>query len=174
MSWKDNIGFEESTNSITQLVSELCRSVEELDDPMDTFANFSRLLETRFEIKKGFLALREGDQTRFLAVASWKKDKVRKKLSLKLPNTSSLFEKVAESGQIYAENFATLFDGNFIERQLLLDDTTESFMLRPLKHEGRVVGLIGYSSEVPDAFVTIQEGYIDAAFESLGDCLGKR
>jgi hypothetical protein len=167
MTWKDDISFEESTTGITQLVSELCQSVEEFDDPMDAFTNFSRLLETRFEIKKGFLALREGDQTRFLAVASWKKDKVRKKLSLTLPNTSSLFEKVAE-------NFATLFDGNFIERQLLLDDTTESFMLRPLKHEGRVVGLIGYSSEVPDAFVTIQEGYIDAAFESLGDCLGKR
>jgi len=68
-------------------------------DPRVMFSEFSRLLETEFEIRKGFLALREGDQTRFLAVASWKQDGTRKNLSLRLPKGPSLFEKVAESGQ---------------------------------------------------------------------------
>lgn len=172
MNWKENIGLGDKIRGVEDLVSDLCRIVGNPDDQLTTFDSFSRLLETKFEIKKGFLALRAGNQTRFLAVASWKKDKVRKKLSLTLPNSSSLFEKVAESGQIFAENFASLFDGNFIERQLLMDDSTQSFMLRPLKHEGRVVGLIGYSSDFPDAFVTIQEGYLDDAFDSLGDFLG--
>jgi hypothetical protein len=142
-------------------------------DPRVLFSEFSRVLESEFEIRKGFLALREGDQTHFLAVASWKQDGTRKNLSLRLPQAPSLFEKVAESGQIYSENFAELFDGNLIERQLLFDDDTVSFMLRPLKHEGRVVALLGYSSDVPDAFETIQEGTIDAAFDKLAACLGR-
>lgn len=142
-------------------------------DPRVMFSEFSRLLESEFEIRKGFLALREGDQTRFLAVASWKQDGARRNLSLRLPKGPSLFEKVAESGQIYSENFAELFDGNLIERRLLLDDDTVSFMLRPLKRDGRVVALLGYSSDVPDAFETIQEGMIDAAFDRLALCLGR-
>jgi hypothetical protein len=142
-------------------------------DPRVIFSEISRLLETEFEIRKGFLALREGDQTRFLAVASWKHDGTRKNLSLRLPKGPSLFEKVAESGQIYSENFAELFDGNLIERRLLFDDDTVSFMLRPLKHEGRVVALLGYGSDVPDAFETIQEGMIDAAFDRLAARLGE-
>lgn len=169
MSWKDSTekqdsGYESAYDRISE---DLDHILGYEPDPRALFSHLSRSLLQEFDIKKGFLALREGDQTRFLAVAAWKDGKTRKNLSLRLPNISSLFEKVAESGEIYAENFAALFDGNYMERQLLLDDDTASFMLRPLKYEARVVALLGYSSEVSEAFVAFEEGLLDPIFERV-------
>jgi hypothetical protein len=133
------------------------------------FSEFTRLLEAEFEIRKGFLAIREGDETRFMAVATFIKGRTRKNLSLRVPSMPSLFEQVSESGEIYSDSFAELFDGNLIERRLLIDDDTVSFMLRPLKHDGKLVGLIGYSSDVPNAFVVFEEGLLNPAFDHLAE-----
>jgi len=175
MSWQDDIdlGRRGYVGAVEQLTADLDRLLEDSNDPRTVFTAFSRMLLQEFEIQKGFLALREGDQTRFLAIAAWRNGKTRKNLSLRLPTVSSLFEKVAESGQIYSENFADLFDGNFIERQLLIDENTASFMLRPLKHEALVVALLGYSSDVPEAFLAFEEGLLDPVFDRLGAFLGR-
>ena len=166
--WKHNepsgeIHAREMERFITELAELLGSSV----DPRELFSDFSRALESHYEIRKGFLALREGEQTRFLAVASWRTGGTRRNLSLRLPQASSFFEKVAESGQLYSENVGQFFDGNSIEKHLLFDDDTVSFMLRPLKHNGELIALLGYSSDVPDAFVTIQDGVLDRAFDQL-------
>jgi len=178
MSWNnsnDSIDKQDSEyeSACNRVAVDLDLVLRKKSDPRAVFNGLSRSLLQEFDIKKGFLALREGDQTRFLAVASWKEGRTRKNLSLRLPNISSLFEKVAESGQIYSENFAALFDGNYMERQLLLDDDTASFMLRPLKHDAKVVALIGYSSEVSEAFVAFEEGLLDPIFDRVGAYLGK-
>jgi transcriptional regulator with GAF, ATPase, and Fis domain len=175
MSWNDSVDKQESgyESACDRVTADLEQILRDKPDPRAVFNRLSRSLLQEFDIKKGFLALREGDQTRFLAVAAWKDGKTRKNLSLRLPNVSSLFEKVAESGQIYSENFAALFDGNYIERQLLLDDDTASFMLRPLKHDARVVALIGYSSEASEAFVAFEEGLLDPIIDRVGAYLGQ-
>jgi len=178
MNWNDsNDSIDERDSgyepACDRVATDLDQILNKKLDPRAVFNGLSRSLLQEFDIKKGFLALREGDQTRFLAVAAWKEGRIRKNLSLRLPNVSSLFEKVAESGQIYSENFAALFDGNYMERQLLLDDDTASFMLRPLKHEAKVVALIGYSSEVSEAFVAFEEGLLDPIFDRVGAYLGK-
>jgi hypothetical protein len=157
-----------------RILDELQQGLATSDDPRVAFAHFSRLLERHLDIRKGFLALREGDQTRFLAVAGWKKDGIQRRLSLRLPNIASFFEKVAEDGRLYSESVAEFFDGNTIERRLLFDDATVSFMLRPLKYDSHLVGLIGYSSDVADAFVTAESGALDPAFEQLAAMLGRK
>jgi hypothetical protein len=152
--FRDNRWSSERTaGKWAQLTAQVDEILSAATDARTAFSEFSRLMESTFDVCKGFLALREENQTRFLAVASWKK--------------------VAETGQIYSETFAEFFDGNRIERSLLFDDDTVSFMLRPLKHETRVVGLIGYSSDVPDAFVTIEDGQLDPAFDRLAALLGR-
>jgi hypothetical protein len=172
--FRDNRWSSERTaGKWAQLTAQVDEILSAATDARTAFSEFSRLMESTFDVCKGFLALREENQTRFLAVASWKKGGERRSLSLLLPQTASLFEKVAETGQIYSETFAEFFDGNRIERSLLFDDDTVSFMLRPLKHETRVVGLIGYSSDVPDAFVTIEDGQLDPAFDRLAALLGR-
>lgn len=154
-----------------RVLAELRQSLEGAVDPRAAFAQFSRLLERLLEIRKGFLALREGNQTRFLAIASWKDDGTQRTLSLRLPQAASFFEKVAEHGQLYSESITQFFDGNTVERRLLFDEDTVSFMLRPLKYDGQLVGLLGYSSDVPEAFVTVESGQLDPAFEQLAAIL---
>ncbi|RKX24746.1 MAG: hypothetical protein DRP45_07520 [Candidatus Zixiibacteriota bacterium] len=153
------------SQGILRLVEELESVLVDNAEPREMFLEFTRHLEREYDIAKGLLVLKENDKTRFLAVASWNHGKTRKNLSLLLPSTGSLFEKVAEQGQIYTDNFAELYDGNQMEKRLLLDDYTQSFMLRPLKHDATIVGLLGYSSENTDAFVTFEEGLLDPVID---------
>jgi hypothetical protein len=137
------------------------------------FFEFTRILEQGFAIRKGLLALREASQTRFLAAASWGVRKGRRNLSLRLPGVSSLFEKVAEDGRGYMDSLPESFDGRHLERRLLLDDDTQSFILRPIKFEGRVVALLGYSSDRVDAFAALEDSVLDKVIESLGRMIGR-
>lgn len=175
MSWKDSTGSQgpgyESASD--RLATDLDQLLGDGPDPRTLFNGLSRSLLQEFDIAKGFLALREGDQTRFLAIATFREGRTQKSLSLRLPNVSSLFEKVSESGQIYSENFAALFDGNYMERSLLIDDDTASFMLRPLKHNAKVVALMGYSSHTSEAFVAFEEGLLDSVFDRVGAYLAE-
>lgn len=142
-------------------------------EPRGLFYEFTRALVNRFPIRRGMLALREKDQTRFLAAASWKSGEVCRNLSLRLPNSASLFDRVAEDGRTYRENYAAFFDGNPIERRLLMDEDTLSFVLKPIKYEGRVVALLGYSSESADAFAAMEESVLDAVVGSFGEKIGQ-
>ena len=95
---------------------------------------------------------RRDDNRHLAAVTTWHNGSVRNGLSVNLPPESSLFEKVAEHGRVYTEDYCAGFSGNFFERKLLLGDDSRSFVVQPLKTDGKVVGLIGYSSEEPTAF----------------------
>ena len=173
MSWFRNHRLSNAGGKWSRLVSEIEAVLAVSPDPRTAFSEFSRLLENIFDIRKGFLALREEDQTRFLAVASWRTGGERRSLSLRLPQTASLFEKVAETGQISSETFSEFFDGNRIERSLLFGDGTVSFMLKPLKHDARVVGIVGYSSDHPEAFAVVEDGRLDPVFDRLAAFLGR-
>ena len=175
MSWfnKNRWSNHQSSDKLARLIAQVDDILAAAADPRAAFSEFSRLLEGMFDLRKGFLALREEDLTRFLAIASWRHGGEHRVLSLRLPQVASLFEKVAETGHVYSESFSEFFDGNRIERSLLFDKDTVSFMLRPLKHDARVVGLIGYSSDVADAFVIIEDGRLDPIFERLATYLGR-
>jgi len=127
----------------------------------EIFIGLTRRLQNFYTIKKGVLILNEPAATRFIATATWNNGKSRKNLSIKIPGVSSLFEKIAEFGRVYTNNFCHFFDGNSFERNLLLDEETQSFAIQPLKHEAEVVGLLGFSSDRPMAFVTFEEGLLD-------------
>jgi len=173
MFWDNETSYSDqpSAGRFDQLLKSLDIRSSRLIDPQTLFSEFTHRLQDFYEIRKGFLAVREGRNTRFLAIASFNRGRTRRNLSLRLPPTSSLFDRVIEDGRIYTENFATLFDGNTIERQLLVDDSTSSFVLRPLKHDGQVVGLLGYSSDNPNAFVTFEEGLLDPIIDRFAGLL---
>ena len=130
-------------------------------DLSDIFIELTRHLQDFYPIRKGALILNEPAATRFIATAAWHNGKSRKNLSIKIPGTSSLFERIAEFGQVYTENFCHFFDGNAFERNLLLEADTQSFAVQPLKHEARVVGLMGFSSDQPMAFTIFEEGLLE-------------
>jgi hypothetical protein len=130
-------------------------------DLSEQFFELTQQLRKKFEISKGVLVLRQEQPKRMAAISTWKHGQERDGLTINLPNDSSLFEKVAEQGQVYTENFCESFVGNFFERKLLLEDTSRSFVLQPLKANGHVVGLVGYSSENPTAFTLLEEGVLE-------------
>ncbi len=130
-------------------------------DLAEQFFELTHQLRKRYEISKGVLVLRQEQPRRLAAISTWKHGLERDGLTINLPDDSSLFEKVAEQGQVYTENFCESFVGNFFERKLLLDETSRSFVLQPLKSNGHVVGLLGYSSENPTAFAVFEEGVLE-------------
>ena len=130
--------------------------VESPEDLSEIFIAITQKLQERFDIVRGLLVIREPQTTRFIATSTFSNRKVRKNLSLRIPEVSSLFEKVAEQGEVFSENFCNLFSGNSFEKKLLMDDDAQSYILLPLKYEAEVVGMIGYSSETDLAFTAME------------------
>lgn len=139
----------------------------------EAFQTLTDQLHKEYNIDKGVLVLRPDAGRQLAAVSVWYRGSLRDGLRLNLPVESSLFEKVAEQGHIYTEDFCESFSGNFFERKLLLDDDSRSFVLQPLKYEGRVLGLLGYSSREPMAFVTFEEGALEAISNRLGSIIDR-
>lgn len=77
-------------------------------------------------------------------------------LALRLPVENSLFAQVAAQRSGFSDDYFGLFSGNSIERKLLLDNTTGSYVIWPLRIDASIVGLIGFSSELPGAFVELE------------------
>lgn len=123
-----------------------------------SFSNLTDELNNEIEINKGVLVIRMQDTHELAAISTWNNGVLRDGLMVTLPGKSSLFEKVAEDGSVYTEDFCSSFSGNFFERKLLLDDNSRSFMVLPLKAEGKVVGILAYSSVEPIAFAVFEEG----------------
>ena len=145
-----------------------------VEDPSELFLRLTRELQRFYPIRKGLLATREKGSTRFTATASFSERKTRRNLSLRIPAISSLFEKVAEGGSLYSENCAEFFSGNSFERNLLLDESTSSYILQPLKHEGQVIGLLGFSSDETAAFAVFETGLLDTIAEQLASRIARR
>ena len=114
--------------------------------PSELFFELTRQLKSRFNINRGVLLLRVPSEESLAAISTWHNGQTREGLAIKLPTESSLFTHVADDGEVYTENFCASFSGNFFEKKLLLDDSSRSFVLQPLKHDGEVIGLLGFLS----------------------------
>jgi len=173
MTWHEEHYEDNAGSELARVMDNLATALTDRQDPRDIFSVFTRHLEKVYAIKRGFLAIRDGDLTRFTAVASWRQGHERRNLSLALPQRGSLLQKVAEDGQVYAETFAQLYDGNMIERRLLMDDDTQAFMLRPLKHAGRVVAMLAYASDDENAFAAFNESVIDPLIDRFAEAIAR-
>ena len=140
----------------------------------ETFVGLTRRLRVKYPIDKGVLIVREEEGDQLAAISTWHHGTVRDGLKLNLPADSSLFEKVAEDGRTYTEDFCGSFSGNFFERKLLLDDDSRCFVVQPLKSEGRVLGLLGFSSHAESAFAMFEEGALDSVADKFGEIIDRR
>jgi transcriptional regulator with GAF, ATPase, and Fis domain len=154
--------------------SELNNSVRPETELSRTFVGLTRKLRQQYPIDKGVLVLRQDDGDRLSAISTWHDGSVRDGLKLNLPTETSLFEKVAEHGTVYTEEICGSFSGNFFERKLLLDDDSRCFVVQPLKSEGRVLGLLAYSSRRETAFAMFEEGALETVADKFGELIDKR
>jgi len=142
-------------------------------DLSEIFFRVTRELRKKYNISKGVLVVRHDQAERLAAISTWNNGATRDGLAVNLPHDSSLFEKVAENGVVYTEDFCDSFSGNFFERKLLLDDASRSFVVQPLKLDGEVVGLLGYSSLEPTAFAMFEEGAMEDVATDLAGIIAK-
>ncbi len=126
----------------------------------EIFGELTRRLEVKFDINKGVLVLRNQIENSFLAISTWNDGEFLDGLAISLPTAPSLFEQVADDGQVFSDSYAGIFSGNFFEKKLLLSRNSKSYMLHPLKHEGQIVGMLGYSSEEDLSFTVFEEGIL--------------
>ncbi len=161
------------TNITSGTIKDLNQVFEQESDPAEIFFEITNHLKDKYKIGKGVLVLKQEDSS-LSAISTWANGQKRDGLSLILPPSKSLFEKVIEDGNLYTESFSNSFSGNFFERKLLLEPLTQSFALSPLKFEGEVIGLVGFSSQNPTAFAMLEEGDADALLDRFASKLVKK
>jgi len=61
-----------------------------------------------------------------------------------------------------------------IERRLLLGESARAFILRPLKHNAHVVGILAYSSDNPDAFAAFDEDLLDPFLDRFAELISRQ
>jgi len=163
-----------STVLATSLLSDFRSSLNGDTGPSGAFFELTKRLASRFSINKAVLLLRADAEAPFAAVSTWNNGQIREGLSIRLPSESSLFEIVAGQGSVYTENFCNGFSGNFFERKLLLEDDSRSFVIQPLKHDGNVIGLLGFSSGEPTAFTMFEEGMVEPIFNEFAQIIREK
>jgi GAF domain-containing protein len=139
---------------------------------VELFSKLMKHLREEHSIHRGVLITRQPRYSRFVAIATVSPSRERRQLNLLLPGTSSLIEKVAEHGQMYSDCAFDLFSGNRFEQNLLIDDDTRSYALIPLKHDGKVVGVVGFSATADAAFASIEAGALDDWISELATQAG--
>ncbi len=140
----------------------------------ELFAEFTHKLRLKFRIHKGVLVLRRRPGEPLSAISTWNQGETLDGLSIKLPDQPSLFERVASAGRTYWENITDLFTGNFFEKKLLIDDSSQSFVLQPLRYDGEVIGLVGYSSDSSTDFSGFEEDDIQRTTNEFAEFIGNR
>ena len=140
----------------------------------ELFAEFTHKLRSKFHIHKGVLVLRRRPGEPLSAISTWSQGETLDGLSIKLPDQPSLFERVVAAGRTYWESITDLFTGNFFERKLLIDDTSRSFVLQPLRYDGEVIGLVGYSSSDATDFSRFEEDDIQRTTNEFAEYIGNR
>jgi transcriptional regulator with GAF, ATPase, and Fis domain len=140
----------------------------------DIFMELTRRLKSKYEINRGVFIMRSRTDAKFSAISTWNEDKIRNNISINVSMEPSLVEKVAENGVVFSECSTCEFSGNFFERNLIIGSDSQSYVLQPLKHEGKVVGMLGYGSVCSTAFSTIDEGALDKFAETFGEIIGNR
>ena len=142
-------------------------------EPSEMFFEIIDFLKERYTLNKSVLIIKN-ENTVLSAISTWSYGVRQDGLTLNLPHQELLFERVLDDGRLYAEFFIGSFSGNFFERKLLLDEESRSFALQPLKSDGKVVGLVGFSSKNPTAFALMEEGDSSDIFNLFAERLLKQ
>ena len=179
---KENIGQTDPFLDIprscrTRIASNLLRSMAALfrkqKNVYKLFFSITKKLHKLFSISTAVLVVRSTRDGHLKVIAIKRPTYSREGLALTLPEKDSLFYSVLRNPAIYTENFSPGFDGNFIERKLMLDDRTKSLAICPIITNGVVAGLVCFTSPAVYAFQSFQEGFLDPVLKQFGAVLGE-
>lgn len=142
------------------------------EEPSEMFFEIIEFLKERYTLNKSVLIIKN-ENAALSAISTWTNGFRQDGLTLNLPHKESLFERVIDDGRIYTDSFVSSFCGNFFEKKLLLDDDSRSYALKPLKSNGKLVGIIGFSSKNPTAFSLMEDGDSSDLLDQFADRLAQ-
>jgi hypothetical protein len=125
----------------------------------ELFVETARSIHRYIPLQRAILVVARDHYRDLIAVAGWSQSDrdgaCTRTLSLVLPAENSLFAQVAAQRFGFSDDYFGIFSGNSIERRLLIDSQTRSYVIWPLRVEASLIGLVGFSSEFPGAFTEI-------------------
>jgi len=140
------------------------------------FFELANRLNKFFSISKAVLVLSDNDDA-LKMMAVWEHARLREGVMLTIPPKNSLLHRAKGMRLIInrsiAEDFPPEYRGNFIESNILFDESTSSLAICPLFSEDVLSGVACLSSPAPFAFELIEKGYFDDIFGRLGEILAE-
>jgi len=148
--------------------------LDESSNVYKLFYSFTKKLSKFFSITRAVLVVQSRRDACLKVVAVRAKKSVREGLTLTLPRKDSLLYRVFEEGIIYVENYPGGFDGNFIEKKLLLEKDVNSLVVVPITFGQTGRGLLCFTSPILYAFGMFEEGHLEGVIEEFGLALEGR
>jgi len=134
----------------------------------DLFFSLTKKLNKFFSLSRSILVIHSNrdDCLKVIAIKGVRGSRVG--LALTLPREGSLLYRVLDDGVTYTENYPDKFNGNFIEKKLLLDDDPGSIVVYPVLYNDAIQGLICLTSPALYAFTLFNEGVLDPVLDKFG------
>ncbi len=132
------------------------------------FFSIVKKLNKFFSLSRAILVVRSPKDNNLKVIALKGQKIARQGLALTLPEKNSLLYNVCECCKMYTQNFPTHFEGNFIEKKLLIDDETSSIAICPIRNNGSIHGLLCLASPIIYAFDMFGQGFLDSVLEQFG------
>jgi hypothetical protein len=137
------------------------------------FFSLIKKLGKFFSISKAVLVVRSPEDNALKVIALKSRHHARHGLALTLPKRDSLLHRVFKSREVYSASYPGGFEGNFIEKKLLLEDDTGSVAICPVSVNGTMQGLLCLTSPVVYAFSMFEEGFLDGVLEKFGRSIAR-
>ena len=134
----------------------------------EQFFSLTKKLSRLLSLSRAVLIVRSCKNDTLKVIAVRGRRLTRQGLALTLPDRDSILYSVFREGKVYSENLPGRFKGNFIERKLLLDKETASFVISPIICEEVVIGLLCLASPVPHTFAAFEDSVFEEILEPLG------
>jgi len=148
-----------------------------LRKPGDINRLFFRLtdkLNRLYSITKAALIVHSNHDNKLKTIAMKGINGTCEGLALTLPENDSLLYRVFTDGFLYIQNYPDPFSGNFFEEKMLVDQATQSLAVLPITEKNSPTGLICFSSTIPNAFESFEDGILDDILENFGHELKDR
>jgi hypothetical protein len=135
------------------------------------FYELTNRLDKLFTVRKAALVTNSPEDESLKMLAFWENSVIHHGVRLTLPRTHSLFyEAFDKKDMVYKPIIGDIF-GNFIERNILFDDTIGTVLICPLIYEDICRGLMSLTSPIPYAFDILTKGHFDILFNKFASTL---
>ncbi len=139
----------------------------------ELFFSFIKKLGRMIPVSRAVLVVKSPRDGRLKVIALKGTRASREGLALSIPQSDSLLDRIFESRATYTAHDPFGFSGNFIERRILLDESTASLMISPLSANGDIFGLIGLASPEEYAFADHREEFLGRVIQKLAPSVGE-